>query len=71
MFESLFSRFKRSTIVKESDEDLSLDEKNVINEIKDFMASKRRKDARFLVCKNSVRNLLAQIAETASMTRER
>ena len=44
MFESLFSRFKRSTIVKESDEDLSLDEKNVINEIKDFMASKRRKD---------------------------
>ena len=34
-------------------------------------ASKRRKDARFLVRKNSVRNLLAQIAETASMTRER
>lgn len=44
MFESLFGRFKRNTIVKESDEDLSLDEKNVINEIKDFMASKRRKD---------------------------
>lgn len=44
MFESLFGRFKRNTIVKESDEDLSLDEKNVINEIKDFMTSKRRKD---------------------------
>ena len=31
---------------------------------------KRRKDARFLVRKNSVRNLLAQIAETASSLRQ-
>ena len=31
---------------------------------------KRRKDAAFSA-QNSVRNLLAQIAETASMTRER
>lgn len=44
MFEGLFSRFKRDTIIKESDEDLSLDEKNVINEIKDFMASTKRKN---------------------------
>ena len=44
MFEGLFSRFKRDTGIKESDEDLSLDEENVIKEIKDFMASKRRKD---------------------------
>lgn len=44
MFEGLFSRFKRNTIVKESDEDLSLDERNVINEIKDFMGSNRRKN---------------------------
>ena len=43
MFEGLFSRFKRNNIVKESDEDLSLDEKNVISEIKDFMASSKRK----------------------------
>ncbi len=42
MFEGLFSRFKRDTIIKESNEDLSLDEENVINEIKDFMASKKR-----------------------------
>ena len=34
MFEGLFSRFKRDTIIKESNEDLSLDEENVINEIK-------------------------------------
>ena len=44
MFEGLFSRFKRDTVIKESDEDLSLDEKNVITEIKDFMASKKRQD---------------------------
>lgn len=44
MFEGLFSRFKRDTIIKESNEDLSLDEKNVITEIKDFMASKKRQD---------------------------
>ena len=44
MFEGLFSRFKRDTVIKESDEDLSLDEKNVIKEIKDFMASKKRHD---------------------------
>ena len=43
MFEGLFSRFKKDTIVKESNEDLSLDEENIINEIKDFMVSKRRK----------------------------
>ena len=42
MFEGLFSRFKRDTIIKESNEDLSLDDENVINEIKDFMASKKR-----------------------------
>ena len=44
MFESLFSRFKKDTIVKESDEDLSLDEENVIKEIKDFMISKKREN---------------------------
>ena len=34
MFEGLFNRLKRDTIIKESDEDLSLDNENVINEIK-------------------------------------
>lgn len=44
MFEGLFRRFKRDTIVKESDEDLSLDEENVINEIKEFMISTKRRN---------------------------
>lgn len=44
MFEGLFRRFKRNTIVKESDEDLSLDEENVINEIKEFMISTKRRN---------------------------
>jgi SPP1 family phage portal protein len=45
MFEALFSRFKRDTIVKESDDaNISLDEDNVINEIKNFMGSRKRKD---------------------------
>lgn len=44
MFEGLFRRFKRDTIVKESDEDLSLDEENVINEIKEFLISTKRRN---------------------------
>lgn len=44
MFEGLFRRFKRDTIVKQSDEDLSLDEENVINEIKEFMISTKRRN---------------------------
>ena len=44
MFEGLLNRFKRNTLIKESDEDLSLDENNIINEIKEFMASQKRKN---------------------------
>lgn len=44
MFEGLFRRFKRDTIVKESDEDLSLDEENVIKEIKEFLISTKRRN---------------------------